>query len=437
MVSFLIAMLFCTLAARGAASLTVAKVKAEEPGRGSLVQRFQGTGNLVLEEREFWSLPEEQKVERVLVKPGSDVKKGDKLIRLDLDYLEEQIKTQEREIEMKQLALEQQELSGKPEARLSAAAQAKMDLETAKDELARAKEEQKRMKEAEDKEEDGEGNAADTAAEEAEAAKKAYEQAKKAYNLAAQEEKNTQKNENVRSRISGLEQKSTKLEIEAMTEKLDKLKKIKKEKGIVTAKKDGMLSSVGVSEGMITTGTEQIVLECGGLKARGVLPEEALGSVEAGDEISIQVQGETRKTVLKIERLEQETSKQGEEGQGIMGTEGTEGDMQIFWYGEVEKDSRRPGIAFTYEYSKKSSGSYDSLIPLSALHEANQTAYVLIAQIRSGILGEGYEAVKVPVTVIGKDMDNAAVEASFPEGALVIGQSNKYVKEGDRVRLDE
>lgn len=417
MVSFLIAMLFCTLAARGAASLTVAKVKAEEPGRGPLVQRFQGTGNLVLEEREFQSLPEEQKVERVLVKPGSDVKKGDKLIRLDLDYLEEQIKTQEREIEMKQLALEQQELSGKPEARLSAAAQAKMDLETAKDELARAKE--------------------NTATEEIEAAKKAYEQAKKAYNLAAQEEKNTQKNENVRSRISGLEQKSTKLEIEAMTEKLDKLKKIKKEKGIVTAKKDGMLSSVGVSEGMITTGTEQIVLECGGLKARGILPEEALGSVEAGDEISIQVQGETRKTVLKIERLEQETSKQGEEGQGVPGTEGTEGNMQIFWYGEVEKDSRRPGTAFTYEYSKKSSGSYDSLIPLSALHEANQTAYVLIAQIRSGILGEGYEAVKVPVTVIGKDMDNAAVEISFPEGALVIGQSNKYVKEGDRVRLDE
>lgn len=417
MVSFLIAMFFCTLVARGAASLTVAKVKTEEPGRGPLVQRFQGTGNLVLEEREFWSLPEEQKVERVLVKPGSDVKKGDKLIRLDLDYLEEQIKTQEREIKMKQLVLEQQELSGKPEARLSAAAQAKMDLETAKDELARAKE--------------------NTAAEEVEAAKKAYEQAKKAYNLAAQEEKNTQKNENVRSRISGLEQKSTKLEIEAMTEKLDKLKKIKKEKGIVTAKKDGMLSSVGVSEGMITTGTEQIVLECGGLKARGVLPEEALGSVEAGDEISIQVQGETRKTVLKIERLEQETSKQGEEGQGVQGTEGTEGNMQIFWYGEVEKDSRRPGTAFTYEYSKKSSGSYDSLIPLSALHEANQTAYVLIAQIRSGILGEGYEAVKVPVTVIGKDMDNAAVEASFPEGALVIGQSNKYVKEGDRVRLDE
>lgn len=407
MVSFLIAMLFCTLAARGAASLTVAKVKADEPGRGTLVQRFQGTGTLVLEDREFQSLPEEQRVARVLVKTGSDVEKGDKLIQLDLDYLEEQIKNQEREIKLKQISLEQQELSGKPEARLSAAAQAKMDLEAAKDELSRAKKEKRETQEIE-------------------AAEQAYKQAENAYQLAAQEEKNMQKNENIRSQISDLEQESIGLEIEGMTEKLDKLKEIKKAKGIITAKKDGVLSSIGVSEGMITTGTEQIVLECGGLKARGILPQEALGSVEVGDEISLQIQGEVKKVVLKIERLEQEASGQGEEEA-----------LQTFWYGEVEKGSRRSGTSFEYDYSKKSSGSYDILVPLSALREADGMAYVLIAEIRSGILGEDYEAVRIPVTVVGKDMNNAAVEASFPEGALVIGQSSKYVKEGDRVRLDE
>lgn len=416
MVSFLIAMLFCTLVARGAASLTVAKVKADEPGRGTLVQRFQGTGTLVLEDREFQSLPEEQRVARVLVKPGIDVEKGDKLIQLDLDYLEEQIKNQEREIELKQISLEQQELSGKPEARLSAAAQAKMDLEAAKDELSRAKKEKRE-------------------AQEIEAAEQAYKQAENAYQLAVQEEKNMRKNENIRSQISDLEQESIGLEIEGMTEKLDKLKKIKKTKGIIKAKKDGVLSSVGVSEGMITTGTEQIVLECGGLKARGILPQEALGSVEVGDEISLQIQGEVKKVVLKIERLEQEASGQGEEGVSV--PEGAEGALQTFWYGEVEKGSRRSGTSFVYDYSKKSSGSYDSLVPLSALREADGMAYVLIAEIRSGILGEDYEAVRIPVTVVGKDMNNAAVEASFPEGALVIGQSNKYVKEGDRVRLDE
>ena len=43
MVSFFIAMFFCTIIARAAASLTVAKVKTESPGRGTLVRRFQGT----------------------------------------------------------------------------------------------------------------------------------------------------------------------------------------------------------------------------------------------------------------------------------------------------------------------------------------------------------------------------------------------------------
>ena len=77
------------------------------------------------------------------------------------------------------------------------------------------------------------------------------------------------------------------------------------------------------------------------------------------------------------------------------------------------------------------------MIPLSSLREAGGTAYVLIAEVRGGILGEDYEAVKIPVTVLGKDQENAAVEGSFPGEALVITESNKYVKEGDRVRLDE
>ena len=77
--------------------------------------RFQGTGTIRYRDREFQSLPEGQKVARVLAKPGRDVKKGEKILQLDMDYLEEQIKQQEREIQMKEIVLKQQELEGKPE----------------------------------------------------------------------------------------------------------------------------------------------------------------------------------------------------------------------------------------------------------------------------------------------------------------------------------
>ncbi len=438
MVSFFIAMFFCTIIARAAASLTVAKVKTESPGRGTLVRRFQGTGTVRYRDREFQSLPEGQKVARVLAKPGSDVKKGEKILQLDMDYLEEQIKQQEREIQMKDIALKQQELEGKPEKRVSAAAQAKLELEAAKEALSEVRKRKPKKENEGDNAESGSAGE-DSWKEELEAAKKACEQAKNAYRLAKQEEENQKKNEGTRSQISKLGQESTKLELEGMKEKLDKLKKVKKSKGLIKAAESGRLASVGAQEGTITTGTEQVVLECGPLEACGALPPGEAGKAIEGDEISVRFQGAARETTLSIESVSREGVPADGGGQEDSGEAGgiTASGSQVFWHSSVEEDSGEAGDSFTYEYSKNSDSRYDSVIPLSALREAGGTAYVLIAEVRGGILGEDYEAVKIPVTVLGKDQENAAVEGSFPGEALVIAESNKYVKEGDRVRLDE
>ncbi len=438
MVSFFIAMFFCTIIARAAASLTVAKVKTESPGRGTLLRRFQGTGTVRYRDREFQSLPEGQKVARVLAKPGSDVKKGEKILQLDMDYLEEQIKQQEREIQMKDIALKQQELEGKPEKRVSAAAQAKLELEAAKEALSEVRKRKPKKENEGDNAESGSAGE-DSWKEELEAAKKACEQAKNAYRLAKQEEENQKKNEGTRSQISKLGQESTKLELEGMKEKLDKLKKVKKSKGLIKAAESGRLASVGAQEGTITTGTEQVVLECGPLEACGALPPGEAGKAIEGDEISVRFQGAARETTLSIESVSREGVPADGGGQEDSGEAGgiTASGSQVFWHSSVEEDSGEAGDSFTYEYSKNSDSRYDSVIPLSALREAGGTAYVLIAEVRGGILGEDYEAVKIPVTVLGKDQENAAVEGSFPGEALVIAESNKYVKEGDRVRLDE
>ena len=77
------------------------------------------------------------------------------------------------------------------------------------------------------------------------------------------------------------------------------------------------------------------------------------------------------------------------------------------------------------------------MIPLSALREERGTTYVLIAETRSGILGENETAVKMGVTVLKKDKDHAAIESSLNQESRIIIQSNKYVKEGDRIRISE
>lgn len=445
-ISFFVVMLSCTLVARGAASLTVAKVETGKVKKGTLTRRFEGAGTLAAKDKEFQSLPEGQKVARLVADVGSEVKKGQAIVQLDLDYLDEQIRAKEREITKLDLALKQQELEGKADARTPATAQAGLSLNAAKRALDAAEETYRKAKEdyencpeeAQNMQsghgEDGEEEPqipADTskkeelaeqmnaAAQAAQDAREVYRQAQEAYALAEQEEKNTRANEAVRSEISQIGKKSTQTDLEGLREEMEKLQKIKEAKGIVASSSDGVLESVGAAEGAVTAGTEQIVVETGGMEACGVIPAEEIGSVAVGDEIEVRVQGETKSLTVQIERL------------------GVNSEGNTCWYAAVEKEERRAGTTLTYEYSQKSESSYDSLVPLSALHESGNQVYVLAAEVRSGIMGDSYEAVVIPVTVLEKDDTNAAVKGSFSDDSLLIVGSNKYVKEGDRVRVSE
>lgn len=446
-ISFFIVMFCCTLIARGAASMTVAKVMTESTKKGNLTQRFQGNGKIVAGDRAFQSLPEGQKVARILVTAGTEVKKDQPIVQLDLTYLQERIKEKKREIEKTQILLRQQEIDGKSSARVPATEQVNLTLQEAANNLETAKQnyvqaeaeymdalkqtecnsqteadtlasEEEIVPETEQQNEDILllKEKMDTAAADVAAAEQSYKQAQQAYGLAQKEEAAIQSNEATRKASSHLSKKGTQLELEVLQEELSKLKQIEEEKGIVAAQIDGVLESVGTVEGSITTGTEQIIMETGVIEACGILPSDQIGTVKDGDEIQIRVQGEPQSMPVKIERF------------------GNDKDGNSVWFGKVD-GTYRTGTEFSYEYSKKSENNFEKLIPLSALHEAQGTEYVLIAEIRSGILGDVYTAVKIPVTVLEKNDENAAIQTSLSEETLIITQSNKYVKEGDRVRL--
>ena len=406
-VSFFIIMFCCTLIARGASSTTVAKVTTDRMKKGSLTQRFQGNGKITAGDRAFQSLPEGQKAARILVTAGTEVKRDQPIVQLDLVYLQERIKEKKREIEKTQILLQQQEIDGKASARVPATEQANLSLQEAENSLETAKQNYAQA-EAEYK---------DAAAADLAAAEQSYKQAQQAYELAQKEEAAIQSNEAVRKASSDLSRKGTQLELEKLQEELGRLEQIKEAEGIVSAQTDGVLESVGAVEGSILMGTEQIIMETGAIEACGILPSEQIGTVKAGDEIQIRVQGEPQSLSVKIERF------------------GNDKDGNSLWFGNVD-GAYRTGTEFSYEYSKISENKFEKLIPLSALHEAQGTTYVLIAEIRSGILGDAYTAVKIPVTVLEKDDENAAVQTSLSEDALIITLSNKYVKEGDRVRLN-
>ncbi len=470
--SFFVIMICCTIVSRAADSVTIAKVETATCKKGNLTHFFSGEGKLQPRSRTFQFLPLGQKVAKVLAKPGNPVKAGQALIQLDPGYLEEQIADKNREIKKLKIQIEQQKISGTTPARLPATAQAEISLNAAREDRNQARDacqqaldayqdyvnsaEYKEAVSAKSREaaaapqpstpsqaaatpsdtpkteeppsSDASAKAeqkkqellqkADAAQAQLNAAQEIYDRAKDSYQLSLKEEENLQSNEALQERSSRLTLESLSLDLKKLEEDLEKLKELQNTDCIIAAEESGILESVGVSEGTITSGTEPVILSSEEQEACGKIPAEEIGRINPGDQVDILIAGSGKPVSLSIERLEADT-------------EGS-----LFWFAPF-MGSASGGTPFSYDYSQQSVNSYEQLIPLSALYESGGVTYVLTAQMRSGILGDSYTAVKVPVTLLEKDAQRAAISSSLGNDALIITSSNKYVKEGDRIRLSD
>lgn len=376
MIFFFIGMAACTYFAWQASLLTTAKVKTERIRNGSLVRKVTGTGRVQSSEKSFQSLPEGQKVAKVLLEAGDSVQKGDAVVQLDLEYLNQSIREQKREVRQAELELKQQKLTAKYEAK---------------------------------KIEDSVSvNQEDSEMSNQESINKAKQ--------SVQEEKRYQK------QLAALQREELELTLESQKEQLEKLETWAACDGVVFSQNAGVLEAVGVVEGAITSGTEQIVLQSGQQEICGEIEEASLGLIKEGCEVTVFIQGEAEEQKIPVEKVGM--SKEG----------------KMMWYGKIpnQKEAKNYSVntIISYNYHEKTAGSYEALVPLSALREEQNAAYVLAAEVRAGILGDQYTAIKVPVTVLDQDEDYAAVEGAIGADTLIVSESNKYVEAGDRIRLE-
>ena len=376
MIFFFIGMAACTYFAWQASLLTTAKVKTERIRNGSLVRKVTGTGRVQSSEKSFQSLPEGQKVAKVLLEAGDSVQKGDAVVQLDLEYLNQSIREQKREVRQAELELKQQKLTAKYEAK---------------------------------KIEDSVSvNQEDSEMSNQESINKAKQ--------SVQEEKRYQK------QLAALQREGLELTLESQKEQLEKLETWAACDGVVFSQNAGVLEAVGVVEGAITSGTEQIVLQSGQQEICGEIEEASLGLIKEGCEVTVFIQGEAEEQKIPVEKVGM--SKEG----------------KMMWYGKIphQKEAKNYSVntIISYNYHEKTAGSYEALVPLSVLREEQNAAYVLAAEVRAGILGDQYTAIKVPVTVLDQDEDYAAVEGAIGADTLIVSESNKYVEAGDRIRLE-
>lgn len=104
---------------------------------------------------------------------------------------------------------------------------------------------------------------------------------------------------------------------------------------------------------------------------------------------------------------------------------------------QLPEDTLEMGTAASMEI-KRSSGTYQSCLPLSAIHYDSSQAYVLVAEESQTVLGTELTARRVDVTVEDKNEQYAALK----EGVLtpeqkVIQSSDRSVEPGGRIRLAE
>lgn len=376
MIFFFIGMAACTYFAWQASLLTTAKVKTERIRNGSLVRKVTGTGRVQSSEKSFQSLPEGQKVAKVLVETGDSVQKGNAVVQLDLEYLNQSIREQKREVRQAELELKQQKLTAKYEAK------------KIEDSVSMNQEDSEMLDQ---------------------------ENVNKV-KQSVQEEKRYQK------QLAALQREGLELTLENQKDQLGKLEVWKACDGLVVSQNAGVLETVGVVEGAITSGTEQIVLQSGQQEVCGEIEEASLGLIKEGCEVTVFIQGEAEEQKIPVEKVGM--SKEG----------------KMMWYGKIpnQKEAKNYSVntIISYNYHEKTAGSYEALVPLSALREEQNAAYVLAAEVRAGILGDQYTAIKVPVTVLDQDEDYAAVEGAIGADTLIVSESNKYVEAGDRIRLE-
>ena len=462
---FLAIMAAASVTSRAAASVLVAQVNVEKTVRGRLSYTYEGEGIVApVQENQIFLWPEQQ-VEWT-AKQGTQVKSGECLVRFRMEYLQQLIGKKQAELTQMELQASQQQVSAREQARVPAVTGAGQALTEAQRQLDAARqkaEDAERMyhnfvDSAESAELDNTQDDAwqsrkqelEAALQEAyagiESAMKEVNQAQNAYELAEQEDQAQDINAANAAEAARLGAEASKVQIDCVREDRERLKGYQAAEGKICADRDCTVLKVGVEVGAVTSGSEVFVIGSGGFQLKGLMKAKDKEKLKAGQEAEVQL-GAGKKKTVRFESIETDTggaaggigAADGGASGGNTDTGGSASqEAQIFWLASVPENTEvKSGDTFTWQTEIPTEKEYEQMIPLSALREDVNETYCLVLAEEEQMLGTVQTAKKVPVTVLEKDAKNAAITSTLSVEDKVIVSSEKYVAEGDRVRLKE
>ena len=380
-------------------SFTVAKVKTADPSQRKLQYEVSAEGQIEKNREVFILTQPELLVKSVLVSEGQRVKKGDLLARLDMKQLNERIDTvtgEKRALELQNEAVQKNRHSAWRK-RAKALAQAKKAYAQLREKnrkaLAKAKKKQD---------------------------KKAWRELQKA---AEQEEKEAKKaiEEAGEEPESDNSVEVNNISIRNLQRQVDKLEKIRKQKGEIRSTAAGVITGILVNVGQKTadTGFFTMTDENAGLKFIGKLMLSDTKYVSVGDKVTLQSAGR------KLEDIAV-TSMEMDENREFMNVTAL-----------LPADTFALGETVTMTV-KQESQSYPCTVPVTALRQESGKSFVLAVQKEDTVLGEQEVARQMEVTVVEKNESYVALEAdAMDKETRIITDSDRFVENGDRIRPEE
>lgn len=210
---------------------------------------------------------------------------------------------------------------------------------------------------------------------------------------------------------------------EAILKAREEIEKIKKDTlgNEVISPIDGTVASVTVKAGektMPETALATIQDSNNGYTLSFTVTNEQAKKVKVGDEASIANAWYYGDVKVTLKNIKNDPSMPGKQKLLVCAV-----------IGEVNT-----GDTMTVSLGEKS-GTYDYVIPNSALREDNNGKFILVVRQKSSPLGNRYVARRINVEVIVSDDSKTAVKGALEGGEYVITTSDKMIKEGDLIRL--
>lgn len=436
---FLIVAVLCTIISRGLYVASIADVTLKEPNARVLNHDIETSG-MIEQKRKIVVLTEaDQIVTDIYVKEGQKVKSGDPLFSIDLDYLKQQIDVMENE--RKQLGYQiedakNQEEDKKKQDNLNRG-QAKdnydylvdkWETQIAKD--AEAVESAKEAYENSLKQETEDGSETQQLLAEWEEAQAQYEADIIQRDGELFEAGQTVESSQLRGADSTSEEQ-LKLQREQIDMKMEGLNLLASQEGKVLADTEGAVSEILVHTGEATPATASILLSdlSSGIQTTVTLNEDEAKHITEQSQVTMRGTGSNGEEVVLTD-VNIQSVKEKKEG---------EDSASVF-----EAVLATPETAFEEGANvsveiKNPSKEYEICIPLEALHTDGIDKYaVYIAEEQDTLIGKELTVRKVPVKILDKDAEFAAIENdTLSNQQKIIVSCEKAIEEGMTVKEKE